>query len=116
MENEEGSVRELLERLSGKLDTNAVFGEARMVDGSAIIPVARITYGGGGGGGGEHGEEEQHGEGLGFGMTARPLGVIEVRHESVRWVPAVDWSRLALVWSITAGLFLLLGLRPRRRR
>ena len=118
MEHDEGSVPELLRRIGEKLDTSTVFGEARMLDGSAIIPVARISYGGGGGSGSEpSGGEEQHGEGVGFGVVARPLGVIEVRHESLRWVPVVDWGRLAVLWSVVVGLFLLFGLgRPRRVR
>lgn len=112
----------LVHEIGAGLDTTTIFGEPRMLDGKAIIPVASIQYaGGGGGGGGETAGEESgtdvesasggEGFGGGFGVMAKPLGVIEVEHDGVRWVPVVDYSRLALVWSVIGGMLLLMGFR-----
>lgn len=115
-EKREGGFEELLARL-GRIDTHTVFGEPYTHDGLAVIPVATIGYGGGGGGGAERApqaeETEQAGEGqgLGFAVRARPLGVIEVKNDSVRWVPIVDLGRMAVVWSIAMGLLLIMVLR-----
>lgn len=123
MEGESASFQEIMSRIGKNLDTHTVFGEPQQVDGSAIIPVAKIRYGGGGGmggGTGAHPGEDTgtaaeagagEGMGLGFGVTAQPLGVVRVRHDSVEWVPIIDRSRLAVIWSVVGGLLLLAVVR-----
>jgi uncharacterized spore protein YtfJ len=120
MEGEQAKFDEIMNRIGKGLDTHTVFGEPQQVDGSAIIPVAKIRYGGGGGFGGAEGEPSERkpgargpagageGMGMGFGVSAEPLGVVQVTHGSVEWIPIVDRSRLAMVWSIVTGLVLVM--------
>jgi uncharacterized spore protein YtfJ len=89
-----------------------VFGKAVQSDGVTLIPVASVI-GGGGAGGGERGgggsagadAVAQTGEGLGFGLLARPVGAFEIRDGKARWRPAVDVTRLTL-GAMLAGLVL----------
>lgn len=130
MEGQSESYEALLERIGKGLDTHAVFGEAQTLDGTAVIPVARISYGGGGGFGGGTGApgEAQTGEiaegvtgsgegmGGGFGAAAQPLGVIQVKEGSVRWVPIVDVTKLASIWAVVSGLLLIMAVGRMFRR
>jgi uncharacterized spore protein YtfJ len=122
MEGESASFEEIMNRIGKGLDTHTVFGEPEQVDGSAIIPVAKIRYGGGGGFGGEGkpmpgATAEQaaagagEGMGMGFGISAEPLGVVRVMHDSIEWVPIVDRSRILVIWSVVSGLALLILVR-----
>jgi uncharacterized spore protein YtfJ len=112
-------IKELLAAM-GKLDSSTVFGQPQVFEGRAVIPVAKISFGGGGGGGtgqGEAGVAKEgeasvepaqtaparhrpgaggsgEGIGLGFGVTAKPLGVIEVTREHTRWVPTPDAGQI----------------------
>jgi uncharacterized spore protein YtfJ len=127
MEGEKQSFESVMSRIAKGLDTHTVFGEPEMLDGSAIIPVAKIGYGGGGGSGtgqakpgGETGAEmgagTGEGTGMGFGVTAKPLGVIEVKHDSVRWIPVIDTNRIIAIWSVLGGLAIVLLARAIGRR
>lgn len=119
MEGGNESFQEIMSRIGRGLDTHAVFGEPLQVDGSSVIPVAKIRYGGGGGtGSGEGVPAEKAGEqgsgegmGLGFGVTAEPLGVVRVGHDTIEWVPIVDRTRLAVIWSVVSGLLLVIAAR-----
>lgn len=119
MEGESESFQEIMSRIGSGLDTHAVFGEPQQVDGSAIIPVAKIRYGGGGGLGGGEGHPAEGGEaagsgegmGMGFGVSAEPVGVVRIAHDTVEWVPIIDRSRILLVWSIVSGLLLIMAAR-----
>jgi uncharacterized spore protein YtfJ len=98
----------LLARLDAVRDTmrvRRVFGDAYEVDGTTVIPVARVAGGGGGGGGdGDLGRGGRQtgaggtgsGGGVGFGVTARPVGVVVVRDGHVEWQPTVDVMRIVL--------------------
>lgn len=106
-----------LERLLGKeteaLTVGRSFGPAIERNGTMIVPVAFVA-GGGGGGGDEGGEQGRPGgSGGGFGGVAWPLGVYVVADGDVRFVPALDVTRIAL-----AGLALarLVVRRAGRRR
>lgn len=78
------------------LSVGRAFGDAYVVDGVTVIPVARV--GGGAGGGGGEGAEEGGGEGggfgTGFGLGVTPLGVYEVRDGGVEWKPTLDVNRM----------------------
>lgn len=120
METEKQSFEEIMSRIGKGLDTHTVFGEPEQVDGSVIIPVARISYGGGGGLGAGTGAEEPEasgeGMGMGFGVKAQPLGVVRVRAESVEWVPIIDRTRLLAIWSAVGGMLLIMALKSLSRR
>ncbi|MFC5289475.1 hypothetical protein ACFPM7_20680 [Actinokineospora guangxiensis] len=66
-----------------------VWAEPYEHDGVAVLRASAVT---GGGGGGEDGTLK----GLGLGLAARPVGAFVVRGRDVRWVPALDVTRLAL--------------------
>jgi uncharacterized spore protein YtfJ len=104
-------LKDILGRIGKDVDANTVFGETRVVEGRAVIPVASVSYGGGGGAG--HGGEESAGEGegmgLGFGLQAKPLGVIEVTADEVRWVPVVDVAKVVMVCVIAGVVAGVLG-------
>lgn len=98
----------LLGRATDALSAGRAFGPPIERDGALVIPVAWVA-GGGGGGSADVGEQE-HGEGGvrpeqasrpgggggGFGGITWPLGVYVVRDGTVRFVPAVDATRIAL--------------------
>jgi uncharacterized spore protein YtfJ len=94
-------IRDTMRGTRDALNVKRVFGEAYDLDGVTIIPVARVA-GGAGGGGGEGSEDGDDGEGAasgggfgtGFGMGVTPLGVYEVRGETVTWKPSVDVNRV----------------------
>lgn len=97
-------IERLLSGAANSLSVRRCFGEAVEQAGTVIIPVAFVA--GGGGGGEEAHREEQAGEprqqvwrpgqGGGFGGVAWPLGVYVLREGRVRWVPAVDATRIVL--------------------
>jgi uncharacterized spore protein YtfJ len=91
-----------------------VFGEPYEKGGVTVIPAAKVWGGGGGGfqdGGARRGPSA--GVGGGFGIAARPAGVVVIRGETVRWQPAVDPTLVVL--AVLALLVVLRRLRRRRR-
>jgi uncharacterized spore protein YtfJ len=108
-------VQHLLETIRDTLAVERVFGEPYELDGTTVIPVARIQGGGGGGEG--PGTAGGGGNGAGFGLAARPAGVYVLRDGRVRWVPALDVNRIVLgaqVLAIVASLIARSILRSRR--
>jgi uncharacterized spore protein YtfJ len=131
-------VEELLSRLGESITVGRAFGPAYEKDGCLVIPVAWVA-GGGGGGSGVHPKtpdpagpqaalppatgsqptgsdaaaKRPEGSGGGFGVVAWPLGVYVVRDGNVRWVPAIDVTRLILLSA--AAIRLLVRGRSRRR-
>jgi len=96
----------LAQQLTGDTSVRKVFGEPIVAQGKMIIPVARLAFGFGGGYGknnkpahqrkessGAFADEDAPGKpggsgmGLGGGMIARPIGVIEVTMERTRFIP-----------------------------
>ncbi len=101
-------VDKLLGKATDALSVGRAFGPPIERDGVLVIPVAWVA-GGGGGGGAEAGEDEHGnggerpkpasrpgGGGGGFGGFTWPLGVYVVKDGNVRFVPAVDATRIAL--------------------
>jgi uncharacterized spore protein YtfJ len=78
------------------LSVRRVFGDPVQVDGTTIVPVARVSGGGGGGG---RGTEEG---GAGYGLNARPVGVFVVHDGDARWRPAIDVNRVILGGQLVA--------------
>ncbi len=94
----------LAQNLIGDASVRKVYGEPIVTQGKTIIPVARVAFGFGGGYGeknkrasqrkdapGASPNEEASGKdgggGMGGGMMARPIGVIEVTPEHTRFIP-----------------------------
>jgi uncharacterized spore protein YtfJ len=112
---------EILNRTTNAVTVSRAFGSAYEHEDALIIPVCWVAGGGGAGTGSEPVWEDgaespaagstRGGAGGGYGGVAFPLGVYVVRRGEVRWVPALDVSRLAL-----GGLALLRAVVTRRRR
>jgi len=109
----------VFEHIGDEANTDMVFGESRVMGDHVIIPVARVRYGGGAGAGGgererdpeaEHAAVASEGVGGGFGVSAVPMGAIDVTNDRVAWSPLVDWGRLATIWSVVSGMALLMVL------
>jgi uncharacterized spore protein YtfJ len=102
--------------LSGAQDAmtaRRVYGEPFEKNGVTVIPAARVMGGGGGGG------DNAGNGGAGFGVMASPAGAWIVKGESVRWQPAVDATKVALMGqlvALAAILTLRSVLRHRARR
>jgi uncharacterized spore protein YtfJ len=91
-----------------------VYGDPLVVGGRTVIPIARVSYGFGAGGGtdgGEKGKSERGGSGGGAGISARPVGALEITEAGTRFIPFVDPARLGVV--LMVGF--LIGLAMSRR-
>jgi uncharacterized spore protein YtfJ len=122
------STKELIESAVEHLQTSAsvktVYGDPVVIDGRTIIPVARVAYGFGGGTGTKKGAEgsedaepgaDQVGEGAGGGMSAKPVGVVEIGPEETKFVAFGNAKRLAITALIGSGIGLLAGFLLRGR-
>lgn len=100
-------IERLLSGATDSLSVGRCFGKPVEQAGTLVIPVAFVAGGGGGGEGEEAPGEEAPGEerkedaarngrGGGFGGVTWPLGVYVVHEGRVRWVPAVDATRILL--------------------
>ena len=101
------------------LASQRVFGEVVERDGVTVIPAALVQGGGGGGGGTD--SDGDSGGGGGFGVRARPVGAYVIRDGTVRWEPAWDLTRVAIIGQLTflIVLFVIRSVsrsRARRRR
>jgi uncharacterized spore protein YtfJ len=106
--------REAMKRAREAVSIRQVLGDPVERDGVTVIPAATVFGGGGGGGGSAPGSKdspEQDGTGFGFGLMAWPAGAFEIKGESVRWQPAIDYTRIA----VTLLFFAYLVSRARRR-
>jgi uncharacterized spore protein YtfJ len=101
-------------RLSARGDafaSNHIFGAPVEHGDVVVIPLGRMRGGGGGGGGGVR-PEEQHetaasgegppqrsgsGVGTGWGMDGKATGAIVIRGDRVRFIPAIDVTRIVSV-------------------
>ena len=135
-------LREIIEDLQDSANARAIFGEPVERDGRTVVPVARVAYGFGGGFGagpglgeaaeaGEEGDagvtieavedlEDEGGSGAGFGggLSAKPVGALEITDHDTRFVPiASNRDRLLALLGLGVGLFLgrLLGRRAGRK-
>jgi uncharacterized spore protein YtfJ len=99
------TILENLRATRDSLSVKKVFGDPYEIDGTTVIPVARVS-GGAGGGGGEGGADDAEGSGFGsgFGLNVTPMGVYEVRDGKVDWKPTVDVSRIARGGQVLGGI------------
>ena len=110
-------VKEIISSTSQGMSVKRVFGEPYEKNGLTIIPAARIG-GAAGGGGGEAPDQQGHGEGTGFGLTAKPAGAFVISGDKVSWQPSVDVNRIVLGAQVVAVVALLVVravLRARRQ-
>jgi uncharacterized spore protein YtfJ len=123
-------IDELLAHGRDAMTVGRVFGDPIERDGVTIIPVANVMGGGGGGGDaasfqmgaaadqtasdGDADPEAstgptatERGLGAGFGIRATPAGVYVITDGRVRWEPALDLTRIAIMGQIVAIVLLL---------
>ena len=115
-------IANLLSKVSETMHVGRSFGPASEHDGVTIIPVALVAGGGGGGFGPTppapgapstiEGDPPTGGGG-GFGTVSMPLGVYVVKNGDVRWVPAVDVTRVVI--GVIGAVKLVAKLRARSR-
>ncbi len=86
------------------LTTRQVFGEPVDRRGVTVVPAAAFIGGGGG-----------HQDDQGFGGIARPLGAIVIEGDRVRWVPAVDVTKVAVGVGMAVAVFAVAQVLRRRR-
>jgi len=103
-------VEQLLDRVLQHTSAGHVYGEPYERNGVVVIPAAAVV---GGGGGGNEGETKQGG---GFGIVAKPAGAWVIDGHRVRWVPAVDVTRIILGGQLLALAGLLLAQSIVQRR
>ncbi|SFU07419.1 hypothetical protein SAMN05660657_05389 [Geodermatophilus amargosae] len=105
---------DVLLQLAARLRENQVFGPPVQRDGVTVVPVAHVRAGGGLGGAAHRGPHETNG---GFGFVARPAGAWIVEDSgAVRWQPAVDVTRIAMLGHMTAAAALFLLVMSRRHQ
>jgi len=109
-------LQSLKESVLGQANVKAIYGEPISAHEKTIIPVAKIMYGyGAGAGTGGMGDTSRgEGGGGGGGVRAIPVGVIEVSHQSTRFIPITD--RKKLTGAVLAGIGVGIWLAWTRRR
>ncbi|MFE7742200.1 sporulation protein [Nocardia sp. NPDC057455] len=98
---------ELLAQARDVITVRRVYGEPYESGGAIVIPAASVGGGGGGGGGtGNSPDGEGAGEGVAFGVGAKPVGAYLLRDGRLTWHPAVDVNAIIQ----TAGMVLIAGI------
>lgn len=108
-------VRQIIEEARDTMTGRRVYSEPYERNGVTVILAARVQGGGGGGAGEGQGMPSQDGGGTGtgsgwgggFGLNARPVGAFVVSGDDVRFVPAVDITRIAIGAQLVAMAALL---------
>ena len=90
-------VQQVLGGAQDAMAAKRVYGEPYEKNGVTVIPAAKVAGGGG------------------FGLSARPAGAWIVKGDSVRWQPAVDATKIAIMGQLVA-LAAILTLRSVLRR
>ena len=91
----ENLMRSTMENLRDMIDVNTVIGDTvRMDDGTAIIPISRVSFGFASGGSEfainneeKHDSKYPFGGGAGAGVSVKPVAFLIVRDNSVRLMP-----------------------------
>ena len=123
----DGFVERMAERVGGKASVRAVFGDPIERNGLTIIPVAKVRWGFGGGAGSgpiavgpgrageddtvefDNGVQSTSGSGGGGGVTADPVGYLEIGPDGAVFkpiVPAMPSPGFLLAAGATAALVL----------
>ena len=115
------NLQQLIQVLGERLNTsgglNTVYGAPITAEGKTLIPVSRIAFGFGAGRGlnpstasGEG--QAEIGTGMGGGIIARPVGVLEVTSDQTRFISCNETPKL--LGALFLGLGLGMWLRARR--
>ena len=99
-------VKDIVASAREAITVKRVYGEPYVANDITVIPAATVV-GGAGGGGGDGTDDSGKSGGGGFGVRARPAGVVVIRDGRVRWKPAVDVNRIAFGALAVAALALL---------
>ena len=111
-------LEEIIDQASQSIGAKRVFGEPYEKNGVTVIPAARVMGGAGGSGGtqpaagaeGEMGGKQvatPFGQGVGYGISGRPVGAFVIKGDSVTWLPAVDVNRLMFGFQVVMVVFFL---------
>ena len=106
----------VLEGAKDVITAKRVIGDPYEKNGVTVIPV--VAAGGGGGAGGGNGPDGQ-GTGGGLGLSVKPLGAFVIKGDDVRWLPAIDVTRVIIGGQLLMlfGLFAIRGMiRSRTKR
>lgn len=92
-------IEELFEGVVGTIGRSAhvetIYGEPVESNGKTVIPIASVSYGFGGGAGGDSpvegkeddpGEGAEYGYGYGGGVSANPIGALEIGEDGTRFI------------------------------
>lgn len=113
----------IIDRLQSDANIKTVYGDPITAEGKTIIPVAKVGYCFGAGIGpslsslnkeGKQPAERIERTGMGGGLRARPLGVVEITKEETKFIPIDERGKLA--GALLLGLFLGLVIAGRRSR
>lgn len=124
------STKELIESAVEDVQVRAgvrtVYGEPVAVDAKTIIPVAKVAYGFANGTAAKKKtsatpEEKTPAAGVsgkvvGDGLSAKPVGVVEISGEGTKFVPLAQTKKLTIAAAIGSGLGLVLGFLAGRSR
>ena len=113
------TLRSLGDHLQVGASVRNVYGDPVNIGGRTVIPIARVSYGfgaGGRAGGNGDAESERGGSGGGAGMTARPVGALEITEAGTRFIPFIDPARLGMALIVGFLIGLTIGRRPAQRR
>jgi uncharacterized spore protein YtfJ len=108
-----------LEHLRTSASVKTVYGEPMVIDGKTVIPVAKVAYAfGSGNGKKEKGERQtaEQGEGAGGGLSAKPIGVVEISGKETKFVPIGTTKKLAIAGLVGSAVGLFVGLILGKRR
>lgn len=114
------STKDLIDSAVKHLQTTAsvktVYGDPVVTDGKTIIPVARVALGVGGGAGHtstpgteDDGGANGTGEGAGGGVSAKPIGVVEISAQDTKFIPFAQTKKLAIMALLGSGVGVVLG-------
>ena len=116
-------VSKMLSSLGDQLRVGAsvrnVYGEPVNAGGRTVIPIARVVYGFGAGGGEGRSPEttaDRAGSGGGAGMSARPVGALEITEAGTRFIPFIDPVRLGMALVLGLCIGFAVGRRSARGR
>jgi uncharacterized spore protein YtfJ len=91
------TTKDILDRASRLLGPDRVYGTPYTSEGITVIPAASVRGCGGGGAGttlDDSGQQSESGDGGGFGISARPAGVLLIDGDTVRWKVPFDLNRV----------------------
>ena len=95
----------MLEVVKDQITVGRVFGDPIEKDGVTLVPVALVMGGVGGGEGSS--EQNEQGEGGGYGIVARPLGVYVICGDKVNFKPVINTDRLLGTTALLASALIL---------